>query len=90
MSLLYPPGISQAGDLPYHLHDAIAKGLAFVAFDELPSEEHPPKEIWLDTDKLTDWFKAVEKRRDEKYGGKGNKEIEDAVENDAARSLIGG
>lgn len=78
-------------DLPYPVHDAISKGLAFVGFDELPSDERPPKSIWLDSEKLEEWFDAVEKRRKEKYGdGKDNNDIEDPVENEAAKGLIVG
>lgn len=90
MSRLFPPGITHLADLPHTLHDAISKGLAFVSFDELPSDERPPRKIWLDSERLDEWFKAVEKRRKEKYGGDGDKDIEDPVENEAARSLIVG
>lgn len=91
MSSLFPPGITHAADLPFHIHDAIAKGLAFASFDELPSEERPPRKIWLDPDKLKEWFDAVEKRRKEQYGGGGDRQpIEDPVENAAAEGLIVG
>lgn len=90
MSVLFPEGISNIGDLPFHLHEAISKGLAYVGFDELPSEERPPKHIWLDQDKLGDWFDQVAKRREEKYGGGGKPPIDDPVENDAASALVSG
>lgn len=90
MSSLFPPGITHAADLPFHVHDAIAKGLAFAGFDELPLDERPPKKIWLDPPKLEEWFDAVQKRRDEKYGGDGKQEIEDPVDNAAAKGLISG
>jgi hypothetical protein len=87
---LFPPGITHLADLPATLHDAISKGLAFVSFDELPSEERPPRKIWLDSERLDEWFTEVEKRRKEKYGVDGNKDIEDPVGNEAARGLIVG
>lgn len=91
VSSLFPPGVTHLADVPYHLHDAIAKGMAFVGFDELPSEERPPKHIWLDEDKLRSWFDAVEKRREEKYSGTSDRQpIEDPVENEAASSLVSG
>lgn len=90
MSRLFPPGITHLADLPATLHEAISKGLAFVSFDELPSDEKPPRKIWLDPERLDEWFVEVEKRRKEKYGVDGNKDIEDPVDNAAARGLIVG
>lgn len=79
-------------DLPYTVHDAISKGIMFTGFDELPSEEQPPKSIWLDQDRLQEWFDAVRKRRDEKYGTDSAEkgQIEDPVDNAAAKGLIVG
>jgi hypothetical protein len=90
VSSLFPPGITHAADLPFHIHDAIAKGLAFTGFDELPSEERPPRSIWLDAEKLKEWFDAVEKRRKEQFGGSDRPAIEDPVDNAAAKDLIVG
>lgn len=90
MSVLFPEGISNIGDLPHHLHEAISKGLAFVSFDELPSDERPPKSIWLDQERLSKWFDKVAKRREDKYGGGDKKPIEDPVENEAASALVSG
>lgn len=89
VSSLFPPGITLLADVPHHLADAISKGLAFVSFDELPSDEKPPRMIWLDEERLSDWFDEVAKRREEKWSGE-SKEIEDPVQNAAARSLIAG
>lgn len=75
-------------DLPHTLFTAIRLGLSFLGFEELPEDEQPPKRIWLDGEKLADWFANVKKRRDEKYGESGRKAIEDPVENAAAKSLI--
>lgn len=82
--------MSSLGDLPHTIHDAIALGLQFLAFQELPKDERPPRSIWFNTKRLEAHFEAVERRRDEKYGADGRKEIEDPVENEAARDLIVG
>ena len=91
MAALFPPGITSLTELPHTLHDAIVTALQFLAFEELPTEEQPPRAIWLDGKKLKAHFDAVEKRRKEKYDldGEGkSKEIEDPVQNDAARLLM--
>ena len=92
VSSLFPPGVTHLADVPYHLHDAISRGMSYVGFDELPSDERPPKHIWLDEEKLRKWFDAVEKRREEKYGSSGSdrQPIDDPVDNDAASSLVAG
>ncbi len=79
------------GDLPFTIHDAIVMGLQFLAFEELPKDERPKRSIWLDQEKLTTHFAAVEKRREEKYShdDKGDSNaIEDPVQNGATRLLI--
>lgn len=75
-------------DLPHTLFTAIRLGLTFLSFEELPEEEQPPKRIWMDNERLHEWFNAVKKRRDEKYGDGGSKSIEDPVQNDAAKLLM--
>lgn len=68
--------------------------LQFLGWMEnLEEDEVPPRWIWFDDKSLTKHFEAVKKRRKEKYGdGKkdGPGEIEDPVQNDAARDLIAG
>lgn len=86
MSSLFPDGITSLYDLPYTLHQAITMGLQFLEFMEMPKDERPARRIWLDAEELRKHFEAVEKRREEKYGGK--KEIEDPVQNDAASMLV--
>lgn len=87
VSSLFPPGITHLADVPHHLADAISKGLAFISFDELPSDEKPPRKIWLDEELLSEWFDEVAKRREEKFNGE-SKEIDDPVSNEAAKALI--
>lgn len=66
--------------------------MMILTFDELDRDERPPRRIWLDAERLGEWFKEVERKRKAKYGGKGGEDrsIEDPVDNEAARSLIVG
>lgn len=82
-------------DCPYTVFEAIRVGGIFVSWDELDEDERPPKRIWLDGDRLEEWWLHVKRRREEKYGSGGSSSswdtsIEDPVENSAARSLIVG
>lgn len=92
VSALYPEGIKEVTDLPHTLFSAIRLGLNYLAFEELPEDEQPPKRIWTNPEKLKDWFVHVKKLRERKYGsgGDGPGEIEDPVENAAAHGLIVG
>lgn len=51
------------------MFDAIRHALGWLSFDELPRDERPPRNIWTDPKRLSEHFKAVERRREEKYGG---------------------
>lgn len=77
-------------DLPYSIAEAIARAITWLSFDELPEDERPEKRIWQDGPKLREWFAAVKKRREEKYGTDGKQPIEDPVQNAAAKDLIVG
>lgn len=91
VSELYPPGITDIREIPHLWFDAIRKAIVFLSFEEnLEKEERPPKSIWLDKDKLETHFAWVEQRRKERYSGKGDEEIKDPVENDAAKALLVG
>lgn len=91
VSEILPDGFDDVRDCPHVFFEAIRTALMVLAFDELPKDERPPKRIWLDGEQLTGWFKDVERKREEKYGGDGGPgPIEDPVQNDAARSLIVG
>lgn len=92
MSLLLPDGISHLADLPYQLFHALRLALGFLSFDELPKDERPPRSIWLVGDEMRQWFKAVERQRDRKYGLKSEDGVSDDIEgpveqNDTARLL---
>lgn len=88
MSLLLPDGITHLADLPNTMFDALRLALSFLQFDELPKDERPPRRIWLDPERMSEWWKAVEKRRDERIKGDGSSEIDDPVSNSAARDLV--
>lgn len=88
VSELFPPGVTDIRDMPHTLFDAIRRALTFLSFEDLEKEERPPKSIWLDDEKLSAHFEWVEERRKERFSGKPDEEIEDPVENDAARSLL--
>lgn len=51
-----------------------------LSFDELPSEERPPKRIWTDADRLKAWWAEVKKRREAEARGESS-HIEDPKDN---------
>lgn len=67
ISSLFPPGITRIWDLPHTLFHAIRTSLHFLRFEELPRDEQPPKGIWLDEDKMKQWWREVEQAREDKY-----------------------
>ena len=88
---LVPDGFRDLRDMPHVFFEGLRSALVVLSFDELPSDERPPRRMWNDGEALSKWFDEVRKRRDEKYGGKGSQgPIEDPVDNAAARSLIVG
>lgn len=91
MSRLLPPGYDNLMDAPWPIHEAIVRALVYLGWEELPKDERPPRNIYKDSDALGEWFKEVERRREEKYGkDNSSSEIEDPVENQAARSMLVG
>lgn len=90
MAELLPDGVEDLRDCPHVLFEAIRTALLVLSFDELPEDERPARRIWDDGEKLNEWFKDVRRRRDEKYGKDSPGPIEDPVENEAAKALIGG
>jgi hypothetical protein len=88
---LLPDGVTDVRDCPHVLFHAIRVALMVIGFDELDRDERPPRRIWLDNDRLSAWFKDIDRKRRQKYGlDKGPGAIDDPVANDAARSLIVG
>lgn len=86
MSALLPEGAS-LNNVPYLWFDAVRFALMVVGFDELPSEDRPPKRIWRDGDRLEEWFKAVKRRHEAEARGE-SKHIEDPVDNAFIKDLI--
>lgn len=86
MEALLPEGITTVADLPWHLFEATRTALVYLSWEaNLPKDELPPKRIWDDPEALNEHFEMVEKRRRE---GRDGKNIEDPVQNEAAKSLI--
>lgn len=85
VSHLLPEGVSSVRDLPYTLHRAIKMALTFLSFEELPPEDMPPRNIWLDGKALNEWFDDVRQRQKQKMDGR---EIDDPVRNGALDLLI--
>ncbi len=77
MSQLLPEGIDHLGDAPYTLHNAILIALRILDYEGLPTEERPPKRIWLDNEKLNKHWKQVEATRRKKYGIKGDEDTDE-------------
>lgn len=66
-------------------------GLGFLSFDELPREERPPRSIWMEGPELRKWFKAVEERREEKFGlrDKGEESYDGPVQENDVEGILG-
>jgi hypothetical protein len=89
-SLLLPDGIRDIRDLPHTYHDSIVLALHFLSFEELPSEDQPPREIWMDPDAMGEHWEMVKRRNEARYG-KGDirdDEIEGPVEDNEAMAEI--
>lgn len=93
VSQLLPDWVSDVMDAPYVLFDAIRTALIFLSFEELPQEEQPPRRIWLDGERLRDWFRQVKRKREDRMrseSGNSSYETSEMEENDAARQLLVG
>ena len=67
MSLLLPDGIERISECPFTLHNAILTALRILNYEEFPKDERPPKRIWLDADRLGEWWDEVDRKREEKF-----------------------
>lgn len=89
VSELFPPSTENVRDLPWRWFEAIRLAMYFLSFDELSEEERPPKKIWLDSEKLHDWFEMVKRNRERE--SKGDTILEgEPVQNKAASALVSG
>lgn len=80
VSELYPEGVDDLRDLPHVLFDQIRTAVIILGWRELPEDEQPPKRIWQDGKKLKAHFEEVRRRREAEM--KGEKSIEDPVDNE--------
>lgn len=87
MSQVLPAGVSLK-DAPHSLFDAIRQAVIFLGFQDLPEDEKPDRKIWHDTEKLEAHFEAVKRRWEERMDPKGSGEVEDPVDNAAAKGLL--
>lgn len=88
VSQLLPPGVETLRDMPHPVFSATRQALIFLSFEELPEDETPRKSIWNDGEALKEHFDRVKVDRKRKYGGDSSSDIEDPVQNEAARALI--
>lgn len=87
---LFPDWVVDVRDLPYPLFDAIRQAETVLSWEEnLPEDEMPPKRIWDEPEALQEWFAEVKRKRDRQAKGE-DKDIEDPVDNEAAKALIAG
>lgn len=91
---LLPSWARSVADAPYSLVEHIAFALTVIRWREnLDENEMPPRRIWRNPEALTEWFEAVRanRKRDMERGGSDrSQEIEDPVQNDAAKGLLVG
>lgn len=85
ISSLFPPGITHLWQLPYTIHVAIKSALYFLSFENLMhQEDRPPKHIWLDGEKMEQWWKAVTARREQPH------EVAEMPQNEALADIFPG
>lgn len=87
VSTLYPDEVTDVKDLPFTIFHAILHGIRFLSYEEWPTEDRPPKRIWMDGEALKEHFETVDQRRKDRAKGD---DIEDSKNNAAARSLLVG
>jgi hypothetical protein len=90
VSELYPEGVDDLTDLPHGLFELVRHAMVVLSFDELPEDERPAKRIWLDPKKLKDHFAWVRRKREREMKGDRSDDVDDTVENEAAKGLIVG
>jgi hypothetical protein len=90
VSSLLPDWCRGIHDAPWLLFDAIRSALVFLSFDELPKKEVPPRRIWLDGERLSEWFRQVKINREREMRGDGSSDPEDGEmeQNAAAEGLL--
>jgi hypothetical protein len=91
---LLPSWARSVADAPYTLIEHISFALTVLRWREnLDEKEMPPRRIWRNPEALSEWFEAVRadrKRNIERGSSDRSQEIEDPVENEAAKGLLVG
>lgn len=72
MSLLLPDGITHLGECPHTLHEAILTALRILQYEQFPKDERPPRNIWMESEKLSEWWEEVDRKREAKFKIDGN------------------
>lgn len=89
ISSLFPEGVTRLCDLPHTIHTAIRMALHFLKFEEMPEEEdRPPKHIWLDADRMDQWWKEVKAAHESR--NKGEPALRDMDKNKAMEDIFPG
>lgn len=86
--LLFPPGISDIRDLPATHFDAIRTSLMFLGFEEMPEDDAPPRNIWLDDEQLTAHFKRLKDRRKREAEPNGAQSGGEMKQNALAKDMV--
>lgn len=87
LSLLLPDDITTIHELPYNIFDAIKLALVWLSYEELESQDRPPKSIWLDGKQLAKHFKAVRRRQKQRWGIKDD-DIDTEIDGPTERNAL--
>jgi hypothetical protein len=88
VSQLLPDGVDSLADCPFTVYEAILVALRILGYEEFPLDERPPRHMWLDAPKLTEWWDTINRARRDKYGLSDNGDVHDGDENTLAQELI--
>ena len=89
ISSLFPPGVTRLWDLPHTLHAAIRLALYFLKFEEIPEDDdRPPKHLWLDSEKMEQWWIEVKQAQEARY--KGESSLRDMPQNELLNEMFPG
>jgi hypothetical protein len=74
--------------VPWPLQEAINHGLSVLNwFENYVEDEIPPEPIWDDAEAITEWFKVIKKRHDDKLNFGAPKDDED--DDETNNSMMG-
>jgi len=69
VSGLLPEGITKLRDIPFPLLESIRAALMFLGFEELSTEDRPPRSIWTNAEALNSHFERIRRDHEARYGG---------------------